>query len=93
VGQGVTQMSKSVQVFNGPLQVPHRSLLRLLTASILRRASRILSRTARRVGSSSARRHLQRPPELEFYAEAGAPEGALFVNGEFVGTLPGVTRL
>jgi hypothetical protein len=29
----------------------------------------------------------------EFYAEAGAPEGALSVNGELVGYVPGVTRL
>ena len=33
------------------------------------------------------------PPVLEFYAEAGAPEGALYLDGEFVGWLPGVTRL
>ena len=26
-------------------------------------------------------------------AEAGAPEGALYVDGELVGYLPGVTRL
>lgn len=26
-------------------------------------------------------------PELEFHAEAGAPEGALYVNGEYVGRL------
>jgi hypothetical protein len=26
-------------------------------------------------------------------AEAGAPEGALYVNGEFVGYVPGVRRL
>jgi hypothetical protein len=30
---------------------------------------------------------------LEFHAEAGAPEGALYVNGEFVGYVPGVSRL
>lgn len=30
---------------------------------------------------------------LEFHAEAGAPEGALYVDGQRVGTLPGVTRL
>jgi hypothetical protein len=30
---------------------------------------------------------------LEFYAEAGAPEGALYVDGQLVGHLPGVTRL
>jgi hypothetical protein len=32
-------------------------------------------------------------PLLEFHAEAGAPEGALYVDGQLVGTLPGVTRL
>ena len=32
-------------------------------------------------------------PMIEFHAEAGAPEGALYVNGRLVGTLPGVTRL
>jgi hypothetical protein len=30
---------------------------------------------------------------VEFHAEAGAPEGALYVDGELVGRLPGVTRL
>lgn len=34
-----------------------------------------------------------RPAELEFYAEAGAPEGALYSEGELVGRLPGVQRL
>jgi hypothetical protein len=42
--------------------------------------------------------HVQTPapaaePVLEFYAEAGAPEGALYVNGKLVARLPGVTRL
>lgn len=32
-------------------------------------------------------------PVLEFYAEAGAPEGALYVDGLRVGVLPGVSRL
>jgi hypothetical protein len=32
-------------------------------------------------------------PVLEFHADAGAPEGALFVNGELVGHVLGVTRL
>ena len=32
-------------------------------------------------------------PVLEFYAEAGAPEGALYVNGQLVGHVRGVTRL
>lgn len=32
-------------------------------------------------------------PVLEFYAEAGAPEGALYVDGKLVGHLVGVQRL
>ncbi|MBC7995424.1 MAG: hypothetical protein H7Z15_19505 [Rhizobacter sp.] len=37
---------------------------------------------------------VQRAPEvLEFYAEAGAPEGALYLDGKLIGYLPGVTRL
>ncbi|HEV7577466.1 MAG TPA: hypothetical protein VGO85_15635 [Caldimonas sp.] len=30
---------------------------------------------------------------FEFHGEAGAPEGALYVDGELVGRLPGVRRL
>jgi hypothetical protein len=30
---------------------------------------------------------------LEFHAEAGAPEGALYANGVLVARLPGVKRL
>lgn len=33
------------------------------------------------------------PAEREFHAEAGAPEGALYVDGRLVGHLIGVTRL
>lgn len=29
----------------------------------------------------------------EFHADAGAPEGALYVAGKFVGHLPGIQRL
>jgi len=32
-------------------------------------------------------------PVLEFYAEAGAPEGALYLDGALVGTVAGVSRL
>lgn len=42
---------------------------------------------------SGVQRRSRRAPELEFYAEAGAPEGALYVDGHLVGTLTGVTRL
>lgn len=60
-------------------------------ARSLRITSAGLARLAERLAASQ-RRH-RRPPELEFYAEAGAPEGALYVDGQLVGTLPGVTRL
>ena len=32
-------------------------------------------------------------PQLEFYAEAGAPEGALYLDGKLVGFVSGVQRL
>jgi hypothetical protein len=60
----------------------------------LRSASRLLARLSRVL--SAADRTAARtpsPPVLEFYAEAGAPEGALYVNGKLVGYLPGVSRL
>lgn len=63
---------------------------RSVAAWLLRTCSRLLGRAARRL------RHGERPcaaPELEFYAEAGAPEGALYANGCLVGRLEGVTRL
>lgn len=64
---------------------------RLITASSLRQASRLLARLARQLARRS--HHTRRPQALEFYAEAGAPEGALYLDGELVGHLPGVTRL
>ena len=61
-------------------------------ASALRWASALLARMAERIARARAARRRGRP-EIEFYAEAGAPEGALYVDGQRVGTLPGVTRL
>jgi hypothetical protein len=71
---------------------PGASGSRRFVATLLLFASRRLARWGRRV------RHLRRPgprlaPVLEFYAEAGAPEGALYVDGRLVGHLPGVKRL
>ena len=64
---------------------------RLRLASYLRAASRALARLADQL--AQVRRRTRSRPELEFYAEAGAPEGALYVDGRLAGTLPGVTRL
>jgi len=66
-------------------------LWRLRLASCLRAASRTLVRLADQI--DQVRRRTSDRPELEFYAEAGAPEGALYVDGRLAGTLPGVMRL
>lgn len=74
----------------GPFDAERRPL-RLLAAAMLRGAGRVLDGLAQR---------LSVPPvypndviSVEFHAEAGAPEGALYVNGQLVGHLPGVRRL
>lgn len=64
---------------------------RLLAAAVLQLASQALARLAQAL-------HRAEPepagePVLEFYAQAGAPEGALYVDGQLVGLLPGVSRL
>lgn len=60
------------------------ALLRAIGASLDRLALRLL-----RARTEAARTE----PVIEFHAEAGAPEGALYVNGQLVGRLKGVTRL
>lgn len=64
-------------------------------ARALGAASLLLGRLAAELAASSAPRFTRRdlPPVLEFYADASAPEGALYLNGELVGYLSGVTRL
>jgi len=58
----------------------------------LRSASAALARLSRRLARPAAR--VDQPvPQLEFYAEAGAPEGALYLDGKFVGWVSGVQRL
>lgn len=60
-------------------------------ATALRAASRGLDTLAARLALPEP----QPPKErvLEFHADAGAPEGALYVNGQLVGHVLGVTRL
>lgn len=65
--------------------------LRRTAARTMRLTGRGLVRWARRLLADE--RAPAHEPVLEFYAEAGAPEGALFVDGRRVGVLPGVTRL
>lgn len=64
---------------------------RSATAAVLRAASRLLGRAARRLEAQAwQRRRVEAAaePRLEFHAEAGALEGALFVDGRLVGQLP-----
>ena len=61
--------------------------------AVLRWSSLCLARLSRRLRDARGRHGPRQVPELEFYAEAGAPEGALYVDGAYVGKLPGITRL
>jgi hypothetical protein len=63
---------------------------RRLAARLLRRGGAWLAWVARQLAARSA--ESAHPPEVEFCAEAGAPEGALFIDGEYVGRID-VARL
>ena len=52
----------------------------------------LLGRMAQRLAAPRAPQ-AARAPEFEFHAEAGAPEGALYVDGQLVGWIDGVARL
>lgn len=73
--------------------VPAAHPARRLAARHLRRAGAWLAWLARQLVLPPAAAPAPSPlPEIEFCAEAGAPEGALFVNGDYVGRIE-VTRL
>ncbi len=71
------------------LHPPSRTRHRLARA--LRSAGALLARLARQLQSRHAAAAGE--PVYEFYAQAGAPEGALYVDGKLVALLPGVSRL
>ncbi len=74
-----------------PARPRARRPLILLTAAALRGASRLLDGLATALASEPAR--LAPDAVLEFHADAGAPEGALYVDGQLVGHVLGVKRL
>jgi hypothetical protein len=77
-----------------PLALAPAGRPRLALAQLLRQAGRSLVRLSRRLKPGRMPSTTAAPePVLEFYAEAGAPEGALYVDGRRIGVLPGVTRL
>ena len=71
---------------------PLHEAARQLAARSLRSASAAMARLAGQLAAPVAR---PSPMNLhrEFHAEAGAPEGALYLDGRLVGWVEGVTRL
>jgi len=67
--------------------------VRRLAAATLRGASARLARLAQHVAEPEASPLPRLPEVLEFYADAGAPEGVLYLDGQLYGYLPGVKRL
>jgi hypothetical protein len=66
---------------------------RSVAAASLKSASAALARLAQRLAVPAPVAAPPLPPVLEFYADAGAPEGALYLDGQLVGWVPGVRRL
>ncbi len=72
--------------------------VRPAVVSVLRAASHSLAHLACRLSAVEVRSECAPSltvvsPQVEFYAEAGAAEGALYVDGKLLGYLPGVARL
>ena len=82
---------KKVPTWREDAPPPAKAAALALAAALLASVSAVLARLSARMVAPRA------PPEshprFEFYAEAGAPEGALYVDGRFFGWLPGVSRL
>ncbi len=70
---------------------PEQRPLRQALEGMLRAASRMLDALAQKLALVEA--PVEAEPLLEFHADAAAPEGALYVNGQLVGRLLGVNRL
>jgi hypothetical protein len=73
---------------------PSRWVGRIALARTMRTAASLLQRLADRVTPTERRTPSTLTlPRLEFHGDAGAPEGALYVDGVLFGHLPGVHRL
>lgn len=87
-------MIKILPWSDAPVDRASGRLLRWLAVVLLRTASAVLARAARRLAQAERRQPATvQAGVLEFYAEAGAPEGALYADGVLVGYLPDVKRL
>lgn len=76
-----------------PVSTARPRSTRLLAAWVLRSASALLDRAAWALSQSAAEATHTELGSTEFHAQAGAPEGALYVDGQLVGYLDGVRRL
>jgi len=74
-------------------RAPWSHPVRHAAAASLRAASALLAHLAVRLAVPPARPAEPLPPVLEFYADSGAPEGALYMDGKLVGWISGVKRL
>lgn len=72
---------------------PPYGAARAAAAASLHAASRVLAALALRLAHAPRAAAPALTPQLEFHAEAGAPEGALYADGVLVALLPGVSRL
>ena len=88
-------MTKTMTWAAGDVAQPWSRVLVQVLAVVLNAAGKALTHAAVKMYEAQA---VRRPAVevVEFhpiYRDAGAPEGALYVNGELVGTIEGVTRL
>jgi hypothetical protein len=101
---GEISMTRTMPWGPAELAPPLSATLLNLLAALLRAASDLLARRATRLAEAAQADAQAAAEELlsasaqmvEFHAlhrDAGAPEGALYVNGRLVGTISGVTRL
>lgn len=72
---------------------PRASALRHVLVLSLSAASGALDRWAARIALPTPAAERSPAAALEFYAQSGAPEGALYVDGRLVGWIEGVQRL
>jgi acyl-CoA reductase-like NAD-dependent aldehyde dehydrogenase len=97
-------MTRTMPWGPGDTAPPWSATLLNLVAATLRRASDLLEKRATRLAEAAAAQAQAAAEELlhtsvhtvEFhpvYREAGAPEGALYINGVLVGVISGVDRL
>lgn len=77
--------------FDAAAPEPRRA--RDAVATVLRAAGLALAALAERLAERAAYGRTVAEPVIEYHADAGAPEGALYVNGHLVGHVLGVNRL